>query len=127
MNTGLHPVPEVVRIELERLVRRWSQLPLDRALRHVRDVELLIRELSAKDARLRGRQTSPGRAEMGTGASDGWAPDLVMSVLTAVVWDLFAAARSASADERAALETGVAARLSAARAALADGVGPLGL
>lgn len=123
MNAGLHPVPGVVRTELERLVRRWSQLPLDRALRHVREMELLIEELSAKDARLRGWSRSLAHA--GTSEDPGGSrPDLIMSVLTAVVWDLFDAA---SNEERAALETDVAARLSAARAGLADGVGPLSL
>ena len=44
------PVPQGVSTELQRVVRRWQQLPLDRALPRVPAVRALLVDLAGDDA-----------------------------------------------------------------------------
>ena len=44
-------MPAGVRVELKRLAERWSQLPIDRALRHVDAVHAYALDLAVADAR----------------------------------------------------------------------------
>ena len=44
------PVPQDVSTELQRVVRRWQQLPLDRALSRVPAVRALLLDLAGDDA-----------------------------------------------------------------------------
>ena len=46
--------PDVAGIELERVVRRWQQLPLDHALRAVPVVRQVVQELADSTARAGG-------------------------------------------------------------------------
>jgi hypothetical protein len=48
--TPRSPVPQDVSTELQRVVRRWQQLPLDRALPHVPAVRALLVDLAGDDA-----------------------------------------------------------------------------
>jgi hypothetical protein len=43
-------VPQEVSTELQRVVRRWQQLPLDRALSRVPSVRALLADLAGDDA-----------------------------------------------------------------------------
>ena len=43
------PVPPEVAAELDRLVRRWQQLPLDRAVAALPDVRALVLELAGEE------------------------------------------------------------------------------
>ncbi len=46
------PVPQEVSTQLQRVVRRWQQLPLDHALSCVPDVRALLVDLAGEDALL---------------------------------------------------------------------------
>ena len=72
------PVPQEVSTELERVVRRWQQLPLDRALAHVAAVRAVLDELAAAPA--------PGEVVPDLG------PAVVMDQLRVLVHDTCAAA-----------------------------------
>jgi hypothetical protein len=50
---------DVVGTELERVVRRWQQLPLDRALPAVPEVAAVVQELADEAARRTGRAVRP--------------------------------------------------------------------
>jgi hypothetical protein len=50
---------ERIDTELERVVRRWQQLPLDRALRASADVRALVQLLADEVADLTGRARCP--------------------------------------------------------------------
>jgi hypothetical protein len=88
------PVPQEVSDELRRVVRRWQQLPLDRALSCLPAVRALLDELAP------------------LGGAGSTVPDLgpgvVMDQLTVLVYDACAAGA----------ESPVRERLSALRAAL---------
>lgn len=77
------PVPREVSVELERVVRRWRQLPLDHALERMPSVRLLVQSLARE-----------------------WVPDLgpavVMDQLTVIVYDECAAGRTDGLVERLA-------------------------
>lgn len=78
------PVPQGVRVECKRLAERWSQLPLDRALRHVGTLHSYAVELALGDATHRGLVESDqplGEAR----------PELVIDQVTAVLHDAYAA------------------------------------
>ncbi|MDO5711306.1 MAG: hypothetical protein Q4P32_06155 [Micrococcales bacterium] len=67
-------MPQQARTELERLARRWQQLPLDRALARVADV----RELAQRYARAAGEQR----------ALPALGPATVLDQLTVAAYDL---------------------------------------
>lgn len=54
MNPG-SPVPQEVSVELRRVVERWQQLPLDRALSRMPLARGLVQRLADRVAELRGR------------------------------------------------------------------------
>ena len=53
------PVDDTVGTELERVVRRWQQLPLDRALSAVPAVSALVQQLADEVAEATGMPTEP--------------------------------------------------------------------
>lgn len=69
-------VPREVATELERLVRRWHQLPLDRALVHAPHVRQLLTRYAAF--------THPGTPVPDLG------PAVLMDQLTVVIFDAYA-------------------------------------
>lgn len=81
------PVPQEARTELERLARRWQQLPLDRALAHVPAVRALTQryvDLSwPAHATAVGADVAPRLPDLG--------PATVMDQLTVSVYDLVVA------------------------------------
>lgn len=87
--TPKSPVPQEVSTELERVVRRWQQLPLDHALTHVPVVRELVEQLAA-----------------GTAPTAGAVPDLgpatLMDQLRVLVFDACAAGRAGDLGERLA-------------------------
>jgi len=81
--TPRSPVPRLVSTELERVVRRWHQLPLDHALSYAGRVRALVQSLA------------DGLAEAtGAGASvvPDCGPETLMDQLTVMVYDTSAAA-----------------------------------
>ena len=76
--TPRSPVPREVSTELERVVRRWHQLPLDHALSYAGPVRALVQSLADQVA-------------AATGARDAEVPDLgpatLMDQLTVMVYD----------------------------------------
>jgi len=76
------PVPQEVLEELQRVVGRWHQLPLDHAFSRMPHVRLVVQQLAALGARLGGRPAQPV-PELG--------PAAVMNQLTVMVHDVFAA------------------------------------
>ncbi|NNM46653.1 hypothetical protein [Knoellia koreensis] len=79
--TPKSPVPQEVSTELERVVRRWQQLPLDRALTHVPVVRGLVEELAAHTAPAAGPVPDLG-------------PATLMDQLRVLVFDACAAGRA---------------------------------
>jgi hypothetical protein len=77
------PVPEEVGTELQRVVERWGQLPLDHALSHVARVRALVQSLA-------------DRVAAAGGVASSVVPDLgpatLMDQLTVMVHDASAAA-----------------------------------
>jgi hypothetical protein len=77
------PVPEEVGAELQRVVERWGQLPLDHALSHVARVRALVQSLA-------------DRVAAAGGVASSVVPDLgpatLMDQLTVMVHDASAAA-----------------------------------
>ena len=53
------PLPPAARTDLERLVRRWHELPSDRALAVVPEVIALAQRFADEAARLAGRSAVP--------------------------------------------------------------------
>jgi len=111
------PVSEEVGIELQRVVERWRQLPLDRALSYAAPVRALVQSLA------------DGVAEA-SGSASSVVPDLgpatLMDQLTVMVHDRCAGASTEQAGR-------LAPRLARLRKALTahgrderDGVGPAG-
>ena len=74
-------MPQEVSAELQRVVRRWQQLPLDRALSCMPRVQLLLDDLAA-----------PARQVPDLG------PAVLMDQLTVLVYDVCAAGGAASDD-----------------------------
>ncbi|TQM64161.1 hypothetical protein [Humibacillus xanthopallidus] len=76
------PIPHEVSDELKRVVERWHQLPLDRALSRMPSVRVLVQSLA-------------DRVTASHGAAARQVPDLgpaaVMDQLTVMVHDLFRA------------------------------------
>ena len=82
------PVPQEVSTELERVVRRWRELPLDRALGRVPVVRALVDDLAAADR--------PGAAVPDLG------PAVLLDQLTVLVFDACAAGRTEGLGHRLA-------------------------
>ena len=78
------PVPVAAAVELDRLSRRWTVLPLPRAVRALPAVRALLDELARP----------PGVPDLG--------PEAVMDQLTVLVWDAYAAGRGDGVPERLA-------------------------
>ena len=80
--TPRSPVPRLVSAELERVVRRWHQLPLDHALSDAGRVRALVQSLA------------DGVAATGAGTSvvPDCGPETLMDQLTVMVYDTSAAA-----------------------------------
>ena len=74
-------MPQEVSAELQRVVRRWQQLPLDRALSCMPRVQLLLDDLAA-----------PARQVPDLG------PAVLMDQLTVLVYDACAADAEAAGD-----------------------------
>jgi hypothetical protein len=82
--TPRSPVPqEEVGAELERVVQRWRQLPLDRALSHSGRVRALVQSLAEEVAEATGERAS---------VVPDCGPATLMDQLTVMVYDLSAAA-----------------------------------
>ena len=89
------PVPQEVQTELERVVERWRQLPLDQAMSYAARVRALVQSLADGVAEANGVPTStvPDRG-----------PATLMDQLTVMVFD-------ASATSTAVTSTTVASTL----------------
>ncbi|MEP7191802.1 MAG: hypothetical protein ABI903_02945 [Actinomycetota bacterium] len=85
--TPRSPVPPEVETELQRVVQRWHQLPLDRALSHAGRVRELVQSLADGVAEVAGLPASvvPDRG-----------PATLMDQLTVLVYDASAAAVTAA-------------------------------
>jgi hypothetical protein len=81
-------VPQEVSTELERVVRRWRQLPLDHALGQVETVRALVDDLAAR--------TAPGATVPDLG------PAVLMDQLRVLVHDACAAGQAADLAPRLA-------------------------
>ena len=90
----MRALPEAVGLELERVARRWRELPLGHALAASPAVRALVDDLAAR--------TAPGERVPDLG------PAALLDQLTVLVWDVCAL--------DGGLETGLAARLAALRA-----------
>ena len=86
--TPRSPVPQEVSTELERVVERWHQLPLHRALSYAGRVRALVQTLADGVARATGVPASE--------VPDG-GPATLMDQLTVMVYDASAAALTSSA------------------------------
>jgi len=85
--TPKSPVPQEVSTELERVVRRWHQLPLDHALTHVPAVRALVDELAAR--------TAPGG-----GPVPDLGPATLMDQLRVLVFDACASGAAGDLEQR---------------------------
>ena len=86
--TPRSPVPQEVSTELRRVVERWHQLPLDRALSYVGRVRALVQTLADGVARATGVPASE---------VPDCGPATLMDQLTVMVYDASAAALTSSA------------------------------
>jgi len=93
------PVPAEVRSELQRVVARWHQLPVDHALRCMPDVRTLLVRLSSRTVAA-PRASGPAPAspahcvapdDPSAVAPDDLGPGVVMDQLTVLVFDACAA------------------------------------
>jgi len=103
------PVSEEVGIELQRVVERWRQLPLDRALSYAAPVRALVQSLADRVAEDGGMPSS---------AVPDLGPAALMDQLTVMVYDASAAVTSRPQTSRAATST-LAAVLASLRRELA--------
>lgn len=105
--TPRSPVPQEVATELQRVVRRWRELPLDHALSCAPRVRALLDELATQSA----------GADRGSGPRGIPVPDLgpavLMDQLTVLVYD------TCAADWTPATHTALATRLTDLRRELA--------
>jgi hypothetical protein len=110
--TARSPVSPEVGAELQRVVERWGQLPLDRALSHTGHVRALVQSLADRVAEARGIASS---------VVPDLGPATLMDQLTAMVYDASAAALAATqpAATLTAASKGLAADLEALRRELA--------
>jgi hypothetical protein len=76
------PTPQEVSDELRRVVERWHQLPLDRALSRMPSVRAVVQSLADRVARARGVAPHPV-PDLG--------PAAVMDQLSVMVFDVFRA------------------------------------
>ena len=83
LRTPRSPVPQEVGAELERLVERWRQLPLDHALSQAGRVRALVQSLADRVAEADGLATS---------VVPDLGPATLMDQLTVLVHDASAAA-----------------------------------
>ena len=81
------PVPQEVGAELQRVVQRWRQLPLDRALSYAGHVRALVQSLADGVAEATGVRAS---------AVPDCGPATLMDQLTVMVYDACAAAVSST-------------------------------
>jgi len=88
------------RVELERIRRRWAELPLERAESRMPLLRHLLADLAARATRLIAKYPPPetGRGPVEVGSSQGVAvPDLgpavVVDQLAVLVWEAYAAGR----------------------------------
>jgi len=103
--TSGSPVPPEVSSELQRVVRRWRQLPLDRALSHSGDVRALVQSLA--DAAAKSTGVPPA-------AVPDCGPATLMDQLTVMVYD----ATTTSAAPADAVSTNLAQDLATLRRSL---------
>ena len=82
------PVPLEVSAELQRVVERWRQLPLDHALSYAGRVRALVQSLADEVARTNGVPAS---------VVPDHGPATLMDQLTVVVYDASATAAASSA------------------------------
>jgi hypothetical protein len=82
------PVPQEVSTELERVARRWRELPLDGALTRVPAVRALVDDLAAAD------RPGAGVPDLG--------PAVLVDQLTVLVFDACAAGRAEGLGSRLA-------------------------
>ncbi|MEO6143536.1 MAG: hypothetical protein ABIP19_06100 [Dermatophilaceae bacterium] len=104
--TPRSPVPPEVSIELERVVERWRQLPLDHALSHVGRVRVLVQSLAD------GVSVSQG---MATSVVPDLGPATLMDQLTVMVHDASAATVTSTAVSSTALTATLAEDLASLR------------
>jgi hypothetical protein len=79
------PVPQEIATELQRVVQRWQQLPLDRARSHSRQVRALVQSLADGVAEVTGMPAS---------TVPDCGPATLMDQLTVLVYDTYPAAVS---------------------------------
>jgi len=97
---GADVVAPEARVELDRIRRRWAELPVDRAEARMPVLRRLLADLAPRSSRLIAnhppRQGSEPPAEVGNSQGVG-VPDLgpavVVDQLTVLVWDAYAAGR----------------------------------
>ena len=82
------PVSQEAGAELQRVVERWSQLPLDQALSQAGHVRALVQSLANRVAEARGIASS---------VVPDLGPAILMDQLTVMVYDASAAALTSSA------------------------------
>lgn len=87
------PVPQEVSTELERVARRWRELPLDRALACVPVVRALVDDLAAAD-HAAGNHPDATVPDLG--------PAVLLDQLTVLVFDACAAGRADGLEGRLA-------------------------
>ena len=80
--THRSPVTDDVAVELRRVVQRWHQLPLDRALSHAPAVRELVQQLADATATAQGREPV-GVPDLG--------PAAITDQLTVMTYDACAA------------------------------------
>jgi hypothetical protein len=95
-------VPQEVSVELQRVVERWRQLPLDRALSYAARVRALVQSLADGVAETSGVPAS---------AVPDLGPATLMDQLTVMVHDACAAAAPTAATSASVTPTAVTSRL----------------
>ena len=103
-------MPQEVLTELERVVQRWRQLPLDRALSYAGRVRALVQSLADEVAEANGVASS---------AVPDCGPATLMDQLTVVVYDSSAVAVTSAVPASAALTSTLADDLASLRRELA--------
>ena len=104
--TPRSPVPQEVSTELERVVQRWHQLPLDQALSYVGRVRALVQTLADGVARVTGVPASE---------VPDCGPATLMDQLTVMVYDASAVAVTSEVPAPAALTSTLADDLASLR------------
>ena len=104
--TPRSPVPQEVSTELERVVQRWHQLPLDQALSYVGRVRALVQTLADGVARVTGVPASE---------VPDCGPATLMDQLTVMVYDASAVAVTSEVPVSAALTSTFADDLASLR------------